>query len=464
MKGWTLTPQQEDICRACVRPPYSVMVKAAHSVGKTYLLATIANWFFDYYDQNGLVLCTAPTLQSVKDLLFKELRRLRPNDPNWLPRATRLMDTDQHQIIGYTASNPTSFQGRHSPHMCILFDEANGIPFEYWERARSMAENNRKGHLFVAMFNPYDITSATYSEEASGRHTVLQLSALAHPNILKRKNIIDGAIAYQTIKDRVLNECKLLEENEDKSKAFEFDGKFWTTDNPLFEVQVLGQYPSRSINSVWSQNAIELLNHEIQSDPKHLVQIGTDLALFGDDRSTIAVRKGYNLVHLESHHGWTLKQTSQRVKELCAKWQHAGQKATDIPVCYDSCGIGAGFMDHCGTGNQRHRFIAVNSATKSYYEGEFPNTRSELWITTADLAAEGHIALAKSIPENIRKELVQDLLSPCYSMDNLGRRVVEAKKQTKERLKRSPDSADAFNLAFYQPMVTKVTEKVVGRV
>ena len=462
-KGWILTPQQQEVMKACVQSPYSVLLKSAHSTGKTFTLACIASWFYDYYNEDGLVLATAPVFQQVKDLLFKELRRLRPNDPNWLPRATRLQTSDRHAIIGFTANNPTSFQGRHSPHLCILFDEAAGIEVEFWERARSMAENNRKGHLFVAAFNPYDISSPVYGEENSGMHTVLQLTALDHPNVKHKIEIIPGAIAYKTVLDRVNAECRLLHEDEDFSKAFEFDGKYYYTDNPLFEVQILGQYPSRSISSVWSQTAIDNLTKPLNQDPNHLVQIGVDLATFGDDDTCICVRKGYTAIHFERHNGWSLKQTARRVRELCVKFEFKGQKATAIPVVYDSCGIGAGFGDHIYDGSHKFKFIPVNSAMKSYYEGEYPNIRSELWIETSNLAQDGNINIALTITDDIRRGLLQDLLSPVFSLDNLGRRIVEAKKLTKKRLKRSPDLADAFNLAFYTPMQTTWVERITGR-
>lgn len=461
-KGWILTPQQQEIMRACVQPPYSVLVKSAHSVGKTFTLACIANWFYDYYDQDGIVLTTAPTYEQVRSLLWKEIRRLRPNDKNWPPKATRLQTSDRHAMIGFTANNPTSFQGRHSSHMCVLFDEAAGIESSYFERSRSMAENNRKGHLFVACFNPYDISSPVYVEENSGRHTVLHLTALEHPNIKNRCEIIEGAIAYNTVKDRVLSECRQLEEHEDYSKAFKFDDKYYFTDNPLFEVQVLGQYPSRAINSVWSQQSLERLQEQLPIDPLHKIQIGVDLALFGDDRSCLSVRKGYSCVHIESHYGWTLKQTAKRAQELALQWAYQGQKPTQIPIVYDSCGVGAGFGDHANSGANKFSFVPVNSAMKSFFEAEYPNIRSELWLETANLAVDGHISLSKSIPEDIRKELINDLLSPCFAMDNLGRRVVEAKKVTKQRLKRSPDLADAFNLCYYQPP-QNLPERIMAR-
>src|SRR5262249_34112653 len=38
-------PVQEEIARALLEPPYRVAVKAAHSVGKTWLAAALTSWF-----------------------------------------------------------------------------------------------------------------------------------------------------------------------------------------------------------------------------------------------------------------------------------------------------------------------------------------------------------------------------------------------------------------------------------
>ena len=40
-------------------------------------------------------------------------------------------------------------------------------------------------------------------------------------------------------------------------------------------------------------------------------------------------------------------------------------------------------------------------------------------------------------------------MAPTWKVDAQGRRVVEPKSDTKKRIQRSPDDADALNLAFY---------------
>ena len=48
-----------------------------------------------------------------------------------------------------------------------------------------------------------------------------------------------------------------------------------------------------------------------------------------------------------------------------------------------------------------------------------------------------------------RARLRQQLLAPTWDPDKSGRRKVEPKEDTKEKLGRSPDDADAMNLAYY---------------
>jgi hypothetical protein len=59
--------------------------------------------------------------------------------------------------------------------------------------------------------------------------------------------------------------------------------------------------------------------------------------------------------------------------------------------------------------------------------------------------------LAERLPDldlDADEELAADLLAPRYSLDSQGRRVVEPKSETKRRLRRSPDRADAVVMAF----------------
>ena len=47
-----------------------------------------------------------------------------------------------------------------------------------------------------------------------------------------------------------------------------------------------------------------------------------------------------------------------------------------------------------------------------------------------------------------QKLIQRQVMAPTWRLDSQGRRVVEAKAETKRRIGRSPDDADALNLAF----------------
>ncbi len=65
------------------RPPHRVLVKSANGIGKSWLSAFAAVWFYLTRDP-AVVILTAPTARQVVDVTFKEVRRLygdRPRDP-----------------------------------------------------------------------------------------------------------------------------------------------------------------------------------------------------------------------------------------------------------------------------------------------------------------------------------------------------------------------------------------------
>jgi hypothetical protein len=93
------------------------------------------------------------------------------------------------------------------------------------------------------------------------------------------------------------------------------------------------------------------------------------------------------------------------------------------------------------------RVIDVNSSETADDQERYINRRSELWFAAADRGREGRLDLSR-IDRRAYDVLVAQLTAPKYKYDSQGRRVVEPKEETKKRLQRSPDDADAFNLAY----------------
>jgi hypothetical protein len=120
-------PAMEEIAQAVLEPPFRVLVKSGHSVGKTFLAAWIMNWFYDSFP-TSIGISTAPTKRDVCDLLWKEIRlqRTRAGLPSHFlgPSAPEMRSSWDHYCKGYTANKGESFQGRHDAKMLFVMDEA----------------------------------------------------------------------------------------------------------------------------------------------------------------------------------------------------------------------------------------------------------------------------------------------------------------------------------------------------
>src|ERR1700726_2279955 len=130
-----LTETQMEILDSLTIHPFKTLVKSGHEVGKSHVMACAASWWFDTRVPS-IVLTTAPKYSQVKDVLWKEIRRLRyaaglGGFPG--PKMPRMETAPDHFAVGMTANSAEAFQGHHGPAVLVLFDEAVGVSGEYWE-------------------------------------------------------------------------------------------------------------------------------------------------------------------------------------------------------------------------------------------------------------------------------------------------------------------------------------------
>lgn len=105
----------------------------------------------------------------------------------------------------------------------------------------------------------------------------------------------------------------------------------------------------------------------------------------------------------------------------------------------DDTGLGGGVTD--GLREEGIQVVAFNGGARARRPRDFPNRRSEVWFTAAE-------TLPLLDLDQLDEELARELLAPTFSFDSSGARVVEPKSNTKKRLRRSPDRADAVLLTL----------------
>lgn len=252
----------------------------------------------------------------------------------------------------------------------------------------------------------------------------------------------------------------------------------WYRPGPIAEARLLGRYPSQGVNSVWSDGdwiAATREGMEPIAIPLYaLPEIGCDVARYGDDFTAIHIRIHLCSVHAESANGWSTTETAGRLIQLAdhyALWYNARMGelpqakrrpsilGSDIPIKIEDDGVGGGVVDLVR--ERGYYAIPVKASANAWAVGEYPNRRSELWFTAAGMARVDEIDLSRLDPSRVDEtgwpcsvegdyldELKRQLMAPTWVMDSRGRRVVERKEEMKARLGRSPDDADAFNIAY----------------
>jgi len=175
------------------------------------------------------------------------------------------------------------------------------------------------------------------------------------------------------------------------------------------------------------------------------VILGIDPARFGDDRSVIFRRQGRQSFKPVVYRGIDNMELATRVANLIE--QH------DPDAVFCDAGAGSGVIDRLR--QLSYDVIEIPFGGKATKPDQYINRRSEMWWLMKQWIEEGG-----AIPNDIA--LKQELATPIYWYDNIGRRVLESKDQIKKRLQGagSPDLADALALTFALPVAKKQPEDI----
>lgn len=445
-RGIILTEDQKNVLRSVLSNKPTI-VESAHSVGKSLLAAVLACWFYETHE-DAIGLITAPVNRQISEIIFREMRRILPHCRDFAPKANTLYKHAGHWVNGYATNSGDAFQGKHAKGgILIIFDECASVDQIFWDRAHSMFEANKKNHYMLCIGNPYSKSSPMYLEAQKGMYNVVRMSALTHPNVTEKREVIAGAITYQTVKERIKLDCRIAEQHE-IDNCFQFEGNNYIPENPLFDVQILGQYPSQSDFSLYSEKDLNNLLEPIPDDPDYFVTIGCDVARYGSCSTVFVVRRGPNIVEMKSYKGFSIVQTANKLKELCNKYATTKVSPYSIPCQIDGSGLGAGVIDLAGSKNDKYNFIEVinNKRASEDMENYVNGKRTEIWVRARDLARKKQLSIAM-LPKEQQDELLEELRMPEFTVTLNSLIVLESKEKIIKRLGRSPDVADSFGLA-----------------
>jgi hypothetical protein len=447
-----LTPKQSEVCQKMMTYPFRVLMPSANNMGKTYCLAQLANWMYDCHNPSETI-CTAVTGTQIRNGVFKEIRKIRGYDNNFLPSASELRESPTHIIRGLSTKNPDAFQGTHSAKMMMLFDEATGIHQDIFKRGLTMHQME-PGHYWLAAYNPNDSSSYVATIEDDSDWHVVRFNALEHPNIIAELQglppPIPAAVRLVVVYERMKKECRLVDlhlVDPDIDFNFPVGSNYWW--KPLtieFEAQVLGRWPLTPTQSLLSMSQLGYLGEYVAAwDDNKQLSISADIARFGDDKTCILVRRGLVIAHIELWEHRNGEFVAQRINELILQYKLDTEKISNIPIYIDGTGgYGGSVQDFLPF----HKVYAISMSEKSPSDA-YKRMRSFLWFQLYEILLKRCLDFSM-VDRTILHELKQDLTAPRYRIDETGKKYLEPKTQTKSRRGQSPDIGDTLALSMYE--------------
>ena len=435
--GKFLWSKQREVAEA-VRDHRRVAVHACHSTGKSFLAGHIVPWFVTTKDPGDtFVVTTAPTMRQVRAILWKEIRRaVKAGD---LPGSLNLTEwsvNDELVAFGQKPADwdPSAFQGIHALRVLVILDEACGVPEAIWDAATSLVSN--EDSRILAIGNPDDPNSyfARVCRPGSGWHVI-------HVGWKDTPNHPDST---EEIPDRLRK--LLISQIWVDERAVE-----WGETHPKYVSKVLGLFPEDVAGGVVPLSMLMRCAKPRSYPPEHLmpVELGVDVGA-GGDYTSIRERRGRQVGRVwRDHSKDTMNVVGLVVQAIWAT------KATCVKV--DEIGIGKGVTDRLEELRVENKHAAriegVNVGCAALDPTRFPKLRDQIWWDLGHDLSEDEVWDFSGLEEEDRDTLFGQLTAPTWRPDSSGRTKVESKDETRKRLGRSPDDADALLLAFYVPPV-----------
>ncbi|MCH7982640.1 MAG: hypothetical protein IIC28_01590 [Chloroflexi bacterium] len=429
-----------------IRDHSRVAVRSCNGSGKTYIAAYVVLWWLMCHT-DAVVITTAPTAHQVKDVLWREIRRAY-NENQFLIGGNLLRTSldmgAKHFALGLSTDTPERFQGFHEGHILFVVDEASGVRegiFEAIEGSLTSADAK-----VLLLGNPTSLRGTFYEafHRRRGLWKTIHISAFDTPNLQQDNVGIPSLVTPKWVADAEKN---------------------WGTESYLYQVRVLGDFPTESEDTLIPLKLIEQavgVSHRAceahlpddwreQSDDMKLrgarqgeggsavassanYEVGVDVARFGSDKTAICVRRGDQVISLETFSRQDTMNTAGQVVRVSRKYSPGA-------IRIDEIGIGAGVIDRLRELKVPH-VEGVNVARRAGNPEHFSNLRAELF----DGLRERFQDRRMSIPGD--PELISQLASIRYSFTSSGQMRIEDKDDLRARGERSPDLADALMLAF----------------
>ena len=214
-------------------------------------------------------------------------------------------------------------------------------------------------------------------------------------------------------------------------------------DSNVVKVRLKGEAPDQENDTIISRELLEKYIDYAPLDDKILnskeIQIGVDVARFGDDSTIMYVKQGNYIIEEIKLDKKDTMQTANRVARIVNEYSQ-----NDIVAKIDGVGVGGGVIDRLSELQFPNlNIIEIQNNARAFNENEYCNAITEMFYEFNEFLKHGFV----SMPDD--SELIEDLAGRKYEFDSKGRLRIESKDEFKKRFGRSPDKGDAFLMTWY---------------
>ncbi len=445
--GAFLWSKQKEIAEA-VPNHRRVAVPSCHEGGKSFIMAQlVAYWLSDKVHKPGsaFVVTTAPTGPQVRAILWKDIGRAhsrgnlpcRTNQTEWMMDVTVTgpsgISVTKEELVAMGRKpadyDPAAFQGIHAKYVLVIIDEADDIPEELYHAATSLTAND--GSRIVAIGNPDNPSSYFCSKvlkPGSGWH-LIHIDGFQTPNFT-------GEEVPTEVADELIGKLWVEEKRTDFGEG-----------SPLWQSKVRGLVPESGTDGViplsWLKRCMVERDEPWPAEDLVPVEFGVDVGA-GGDMTVVYERRGRVAGRKWSAHTPDPAEALELVLGALAEAPECSAIKLDaIGVGWALCGmLEMAFADLGGA----PKICPVNVSTSALNPERFPLLRDQLWWEIGREFCRDAVWDLSNLDETTQAQLIAPQYRPFG-----GRIKIEKKDDTKKRLGRSPDDADALLLAYYDP-------------
>lgn len=397
-----------------------VAIRSGHGVGKTALETWACLWFL-FTRPYSKIPCTAPTQQQLFDILWPEISKWMKRSPaldslfEWQKTKITLRAMPERWFAtARTASKPENMAGFHEEHLLFICDEASGIDDRIFET----------------------IEGALTTKDAK---LLLCGNPTKNSGVFKRAFFEDREI-YHTQKVSCFDTSRVADEYSERLI------KQYGLDSDVVRVRVLGEFPKAEPDGLIALELVEAaMMRELLVEHDAMLDVGADIARFGDDETVIIPRIGGKVLGVFHYTRQDTMTTVGKIIDITRDIMkdHAKPFAT---IRVDDDGVGGGVTDRLREviGEKRLNIdvMACHNGGSAADKEHYANWATEQWCGLRQRLIDGDIELPRD------EELAAQLSTRKYLLNSRDQIILEDKKTYKKRIGRSPDRADALVLAF----------------